>query len=91
MARRLGLEVEPYSGRGMYGRECASIAVGASRDSDDPGPEDVIAAVGIAGAWMDAMGLGTVVYWPDVQAPTDPGLQAGAADGVYEENLGGKA
>ena len=76
-----GDEYEPksYSGRGMYGRRCVSVAADGSAFSilgeivrslgalDLSGQETAdLAAEIIHGAKADQMGLGVVVYWPDV-------------------------
>jgi hypothetical protein len=50
-----------YSGRGMYGKTCASIYC----DDTDECIEEA-AAAGIRGARRDSMGLGAVVYWPHI-------------------------
>ncbi len=53
-AIELGYEVEPYSGRGMFGRECPSVTVS--------NPEDFIAKIGMKGLKIDNMGKQYVVY-----------------------------
>ena len=53
-AESLGYEVEGYSGRCMYGRECPSITV------DDV--HDTIAEIGMKGLKSDNMGLSYIVY-----------------------------
>ena len=53
-AEFLGYEVKPYSGRGMFGRECSSVIVDNYLD--------FIAEIGIKGLKVDNMGLQWVVY-----------------------------
>jgi hypothetical protein len=71
-----GHDPAPYSGRGMYGKECLSFVT----DSDpfrgladiievmNGLPATEIAAI-VRGVKSDNMGLGTVLYWP--KASTD--------------------
>lgn len=58
-AENMGFEVQPYSGRAMYGEECPSITLDQYANVND-----VIAELGIRGLRTDSMGLGTVVYCP---------------------------
>lgn len=52
---------EGYSGRGMYGKTCLGI------DCDDfQSAIEEAAALGLKGASWDELGLGYIVYWPDV-------------------------
>lgn len=53
-AIELGYEVNPYSGRFMYGEECPSVVV--------DNPNDFIAEMGMKGLKIDNMGLDYVVY-----------------------------
>ncbi len=53
-AIELGYEVNPYSGRCMYGEECPSVVV--------DNPNDFIAEMGMKGLKVDNMGLKYVVY-----------------------------
>lgn len=53
-AEELGYEVELYSGRGMFGRECPSVTV--------DNPNDFISEIGMKGLKIDNMGLQYVVY-----------------------------
>lgn len=66
----IGLDPEPYSGRGMYGKECLSVTV----DSDGVGAlffelgvvlgrNRGIAPDGLLEYYTDNMGYETVVYW----------------------------
>ena len=50
-----------YSGRGMYGKYCASVYC-------DDGYEviELAAQAGVTGARTDSMGRGYVVYWPSI-------------------------
>jgi hypothetical protein len=52
----LGLEVRPYSGRGMYGRSCPAVEV-----DDEEGYQDLIIATGMR-LKIDNLGLGYIVY-----------------------------
>lgn len=57
-----------YSGRGMFGRNCLSIA------SDESSPVKIIekaASHGIFGASWDSMGLGVVVYWSKINEKSE--------------------
>ncbi len=53
-AQELGYEVVPYSGRGMFGKECPSVTV--------DNVMDFIAEMGMKGLKWDNMGLSYVVY-----------------------------
>ena len=53
-AKKLGYKIKSYSGRGMFGRECASIITDK--------PYDTIAKLGIEGLKVDNMGLQYVIY-----------------------------
>lgn len=60
-----GYEWRSYSGRGMYGKECVGVTI---RDKSDL--IDLADAAKIAGKpCTDDMGLGTIAYWPNVEAP----------------------
>jgi hypothetical protein len=54
-----------YSGRGMCGDCCVSVACGSNRDHSE---EDVLEAVkGVPGGLRvtrDQLGMGMVLYWP---------------------------
>lgn len=62
LLRRKGLRPRSYSGRGMYGRYCVSINL----DQNEPVPDKLP-----GGYSWDSMGLGRVLYWPNVLAPED--------------------
>lgn len=53
-AESMGYDVYPYSGSGMYGRECPAITT--------DNPSDFIAEMGMKGLITDNMGLSYVVY-----------------------------
>jgi len=53
-AKKLGYEVQNYSGRMMFGRECPSVEV--------DNVNDFIAEIGMKGLKWDNMGLQYVVY-----------------------------
>ena len=66
---------QPYSGRGMYGRQCLSVVM----QGETPfallaeiveGCDDVTEAGELLRtARVDDMGLGHVVYWPGIRVP----------------------
>lgn len=73
----LGFEARPYSGRGMYGRTCTAMVVdnNAMRALTrlittlyaENAMEDVDCLLEEMGnVKIDNMGLGAVVYWPDI-------------------------
>lgn len=64
-------EMDSYSGRGMFGRQCLGITFNSMGDAfrfalllDD---EDL--TLMLSAPRFDNMGLGIVIYWPDVEAP----------------------
>jgi len=67
---------EPYSGRGMFGRQCLSVT---TEDGQDPISllADLVsdcddtkeAARLLRGARTDSMGRETVIYWPGYPLP----------------------
>ena len=67
----LGAEMRPYSGRGMFGKECLGIDLDDLADafrlalliSDD----DLAAALMFP--HFDSMGKGIILYFPDVEVP----------------------
>lgn len=53
-----GLDPQPYSGRGMYGRECVSVRI---PQGEEPGDYN------LPRGWrQDQLGLGLIVYWPSI-------------------------
>lgn len=80
-------DIEPrtdYSGRGMFGVRCVGVSCGGRRDVSEG---DVLEAVkNVRGGLRpshDAMGLGTILYWPsavtfdpDERPATPPQSQA---------------
>lgn len=75
---------QDYSGRGMYGKTCPSITVDSVNDlfqfmvaagllaEEEHVGYDVFNAMWLAAhACTDSMGLGTVVYWPDLVLTED--------------------
>ena len=56
--QRMGLEPYAYSGRFMYGATCVAVNV------DHPG--DHTYPTNPTGWRMDRMGMGYVIYWPEV-------------------------
>ena len=65
-----------YSGRGMYGKQCASIYC-----SDATECIEAAAERGIKGARQDNMGLGWVVYWPNIQDDSSGDADWNESDG----------
>lgn len=77
-AEECGLTVMAYSGRGMFGRSCLGISCETSVidvllemvqvriwwDDDPDDTEQFIEA--LKGAQTDSLGLGQVVYWPNI-------------------------
>lgn len=73
------LEARSYSGRGMFGRSC--IGIDLERGESAVGAALKIAAAcdtieeveylyrALKDAREDSMGLGTIVYWPDMEWP----------------------
>jgi hypothetical protein len=66
-----GAELRSYSGRGMYGKQCLGIDMDSMTDAfrfalmiDD---EDL--TVALSNPCFDSMGLGIIVYFPNVEAP----------------------
>lgn len=89
---------ENYSGRGMYGRKCFGIVIDRYTSAcamafqlaallAKEGEEDLL-------GWLsgnvkeDSMGLGTIVYFPDIQWPENDGEEADEdTEEVEEEEL----
>lgn len=81
-----------YSGRGMYGKECLGVELGALKDvgelvadlieaaADDPNCTSSIASAARQMSW-DNLGLGIIVYFPSV-----PFVDVGTDDREDEEN-----
>lgn len=76
-----GVDVRSYSGRGMYGRECLGVDIdrGSSfldklADVLESATEDEIQTIadGIRDSRQDTMGLGSIIYWPNVKWEDDP-------------------
>ena len=73
----LEMEVRSYSGRGMYGDECVAVVMGdfnstwtlalALADVNN-GHADLF---GLPEPRTDNMGLGMVLYWPQMEWPAD--------------------
>lgn len=61
LAREIGEQAQPYSGRGMFGRECWAISC---RDTDN-----VISyrrEYNLPKPHIDNLGKGYIVYWPEI-------------------------
>lgn len=79
--QELGYEVSSYSGRGMYGKKCPSFETNNNRDENilsitaqavsavaqEYEPDDVQEVADLFNdCRTDSMGLGTVVYFPQI-------------------------
>jgi len=62
LAKENDWDYQEYSGRGMYGAECAAV----SGDYAMPIIEAAVEA-GIKGARTDSLGKGVIVYWPGIK------------------------
>ena len=64
-------EMYSYSGRGMFGRQCLGIDFDSMSDAFRFALliEDEDLAVMLSQPRFDNMGLGIVIYWPNVEAP----------------------
>ncbi|MHB8407832.1 MAG: hypothetical protein ACYDHY_06915 [Acidiferrobacterales bacterium] len=79
-----GYETRSYSGRGMYGRSCLGVTIDRDHDLMDfiadvlehaSESEDISLselADSFRGAKTDSMGLGTILYFPDVAHQDEP-------------------
>ena len=108
-------KVRSYSGRGMYGRTCVGIDLDRIDDLGDIianlepydadgelyEPQDAFELVGklISNMKWDSMGLGIIVYWPDIdydkKAADKPHLSPAVAleglqkfDGFFKDSYG---
>ena len=82
-AEAAGLELNSYSGRGMYGKRCVAIETDGSeaniivalvrgvRDVSRDEADLNSLLEHIEDMQVDSMGRGIVVYWPNVEAPAD--------------------
>lgn len=72
-----GFETRSYSGRGMYGKQCLAVEAGSSLDvfsavlegvswSDTPKEDADTLAKAFKRARTDSLGLGVVVYFPNI-------------------------
>lgn len=68
-----------YSGRGMYGRNCAGIELDGDADllalgaviAEMVEDEDLKTSL-MRGVRLDSMGLGIIAYWPSIQCEDSP-------------------
>lgn len=81
-AANVGLELDTtYSGRCMYGARCLAVITGGDDDRTTfelgmrlavelhaAGADDLVELLGDERTSQDSMGLGSVIYWPDVEA-----------------------
>ena len=70
----LDLSARSYSGRGMYGRNCVGVTLGRNSEYTEFGLGVALAlALGEEAADLqartDSMGLGSIVYFPNVRWP----------------------
>lgn len=77
-ARQQGLEIRirSYSGRGMFGAQCLAVTFERGVSESEIVAEALCSAsynqmsevrTAVKGARTDNMGLGTVLYWPNVE------------------------
>lgn len=64
-------EMYSYSGRGMFGKQCLGINFNGMSDAFRFALliEDDRLAIVLSEPRFDNMGLGIVIYWPNVEAP----------------------
>jgi hypothetical protein len=77
----LKIRVRSYSGRGMFGAECMAVTFDRDVSETEIVTEalergyavgtDAAVKQALKGARFDNMGLGTVMYWPDVPYTLD--------------------
>ena len=79
-----GYEARSYSGRGMYGKTCLGVTLGPGQSVlefafdvlQETRPEEVSEVIDILRRpRQDSMGLGMILYWPDVPWPHAPQTQ----------------
>jgi hypothetical protein len=54
-----------YSGRGMFGKTCPAVSTSTPITAIEEA-----AAMGMRGAVIDSLGMGSVVYWPRYKLET---------------------
>lgn len=66
-----GAELRSYSGRGMYGKQCLGIDMDSMADAFRFAlmVEDENLTFALSNPCFDSMGLGIIVYFPNVEAP----------------------
>ena len=66
-----GAELRSYSGRGMYGQECLGIDMDSMADAFRFAlmVQDEDLSVALSNPCFDSMGMGIIVYFPNVEAP----------------------
>ena len=66
-----GADLRSYSGRGMYGKQCLGIDMESMADAVRFAlmVEDEDLTVALSNPCFDSMGLGIIVYFPNVEAP----------------------
>lgn len=78
MADQTDLGYHPYSGRGMFGRECPSVYAQSFQELSQLIAEcDSVeqAAWLLEYARTDSMGRGIVIYWPSIRLERDEGAE----------------
>ena len=91
LVREAGHDVRKYSGRGMFGKQCIGVEdipewtlamdLMSIADSDGPRHGDEIQQGDLAelrAPSQDSMGLGFILYWPELEWPEDvpePGME----------------
>jgi hypothetical protein len=66
-----GADLRSYSGRGMYGKRCLGIDMDSMADAFRFAlmVQDEDLSVALSNPCFDSMGLGIIVYFPNVEAP----------------------
>ena len=70
-----GYDCQSYSGRAMYGKTCLGVVISSEQSQFEMG---LMVGLGLVDCWAgdieavknvrsDSMGLGTVVYWPNIE------------------------
>ena len=62
-----GFDVEPYSGRAMFGVECVSIRLDSESELWSLAYDLAEQGVKVPAPRLDSMGRGLVAYWPSAK------------------------
>jgi hypothetical protein len=57
-----GLQPRAYSGRTMYGKYCVGVSLRGLYEAD---------GLPLKGSRTDSLGMGIILYWPNVPAPEE--------------------